>query len=75
MALKLWAIEPPTQIATDTAVGLWRTADGTLTEAPTAVGKALAQLLGPEDMGWFLFFNNLNAFGYLAGERAEFRSW
>jgi hypothetical protein len=23
--------------------------------------------------GWFLFFTNVNAFGYLAGERAQFR--
>jgi hypothetical protein len=53
--------------------GLWLSADGILAQAPTDVGKALAQGLSSGEIGWFLFFTNLNAFGYLAGGRAEFR--
>jgi hypothetical protein len=67
------ALEPPQGSDAETGDGLWLTSDGPLSEAPTAVGKALAQSLGPEEAGWFLFFNNLNAFGYLAGRRARVR--
>lgn len=74
--LTVWAIEPPEPSQTaDRQVrnDLWLTADGPLSEAPTAAGKALAQSLGSNEVGWFLFFANLNAFGYLAGRQATFR--
>jgi hypothetical protein len=52
---------------------LWLAAGGVLADAPTDVGKARARGLRSGQIGWFLFFNNLNAFGYLAGGSAEFR--
>jgi hypothetical protein len=71
--LRVWALEPPGESASGLGDGLWVSADGMLEQAPTDVGKTLAQGLGSGHVGWFLFFNNLNAFGYLAGDRAEFR--
>ena len=74
--LTIWALEPPATRPEErdrSNDGLWLTSDGPLAEAPTAAGKALAQSLEPDDVGWFLFFDNLNAFGYLAGQRASFK--
>ena len=71
--LTLWAIEPPHAGSLGLGDGLWLSADGILAQAPTDVGKALAQGLSSGGIGWFFFFTNLNAFGYLAGGRAEFR--
>jgi hypothetical protein len=71
--LRVWALEPPEEIAPEMGAGLWLSADGTLAQAPTAVGRTLAQRLGSDGVGWFLFFTNVNAFGYLAGDRAQFR--
>jgi hypothetical protein len=72
-ALKVWSIEPPALTGSDIGHGLWLASDGVLSDAPTEIGRALARQLAPGHVAWFLFFNNLNAFGYLAGERAEFR--
>jgi hypothetical protein len=71
--LTLWAIEPPHTESSGLEDGLWLSADGILAHAPTSVGKALAQGLTSGGVGWFFFFANLNAFGYVAGGRAEFR--
>ena len=71
--LTLWAIEPPHAQSSGLEDGLWLSADGILAHAPTSIGRALAQGLSTEEVGWFVFFANLNAFAYLAGNRAEFR--
>ena len=71
--LTLWAIDPPHTGSSGLGDGLWLSADGMLAQAPTGIGKALAQGLTSDGVGWFFFFANLNAFGYLAGRRAEFR--
>ena len=70
--LKAWALEPPDELPTDSSGGLWLTSDGPLAESPTEAGKALARRIRTEGVGWFLYFNDLNAFGYVAGERATF---
>jgi len=70
--LKIWVLEAPDPISTDTGDGLWITTVGVLSDSPTESGKALAKTLAPNDVGWFLFINNLNAFGYVAGSRAAF---
>jgi hypothetical protein len=71
--LTLWALEPPEGADSRAGDGLWLTTEGPLSQAPTAAGQALARSLGSNDVGWFFYFNNLNAFGYLAGRRVSFR--
>jgi hypothetical protein len=70
--LSVWALEPPGENASGLGDGLWLSADGPLAEAPTEAGRSLARGVKSGEAGWFLFFNNLNAFGYLAGGRFEF---
>jgi hypothetical protein len=70
--LKLWALEPPSPPTLEGSRGLWLSADGPLVESPTDTGKALARAFGTQSVSWFLYFNNLNAFGYVAGDRATF---
>jgi len=71
--LTAWALEPPGKNADGLADGLWLTADGVLARLRPRQGHRLRRHWGTGHVGWFLFFNNLNAFGYLAGGRAEFR--
>jgi hypothetical protein len=70
--LKLWALEPPQQATPKGTMGLSLASDGPLGESPTEAGKALARRVGAESVGWFLYFNDLNAFGYVAGTHATF---
>jgi hypothetical protein len=71
--LTLWALEPPQSIDFDVRDGLWLSADGPLSESLTAPGKALAQSFASIGLGWFLYFSNMNAYGFVAGECATFR--
>jgi hypothetical protein len=71
--LQFCVIEPPGTGAVRIGDGLWLTAFGPLADASTEVGKALAARLPPDMLGWFLFFSDLNAFAYIAGQRAEVR--
>lgn len=50
----------------------WLTADGPLAECPTEAGKALARSVGENGAAWYLYFNDLNTFAYLVGERQTF---
>ena len=70
--LKLWALEPPGSTGGGIDGGLWLTAEGPLFDSPTLTGRALARDVGPSGVSWFLYFNDLNAFAYLAGESAAF---
>ena len=66
--LMLWALEP----GLTSGKGLWLTSDGPLNEAPTEAGKRFAAQCHACHIAWFLFFSDLNAFGYVAGSRAAF---
>lgn len=70
--LVFWSIEPPGHGAHDTAPGYWLTAEGRLDDCSTETGRALAERLSPGETGWYLYFSDLNASGYLAGRSAEF---
>lgn len=52
--------------------GLWLTADGPLAESPTDTGKELARTIGSDGVSYYLFFSDLNAFAYIAGQSAAF---
>jgi hypothetical protein len=65
--ITLWALEP----GLISGKPLWLTSDGPLNQTPTEVGKAFAAQCS-NNIAWFLFFSDLNAFGYLAGAGATF---
>jgi hypothetical protein len=70
--LGIWAIEPPPARGYIEEV-LELSEDGLLPTCPTDAGREVAQLVEPDEVGWWLYFGNLNAYAYLTGRRAEFR--
>lgn len=69
--LILWACEPPRD--TERCEGTpWLTSDGMLEEAPTEEGKRLAITVGDDEIAWYLYFNDLNAFAYCVAQDARF---
>jgi hypothetical protein len=69
--VRLWALEPPDRTHRQSS-GLLLTHAGPLADAPTETGATLALTVGIAGFSWFLFFENLKAFAYLAGDRAFF---
>lgn len=70
-SLILWACEPPR--TTETHDGPpWLTSDGLLEEAPTEEGKRLANTVGADEIAWYLYFCDLNAFAYCIAQEARF---
>jgi hypothetical protein len=69
--LLFWVVEPPSA-PTSRDRTPWLTANGPLYEAPTAVGRGLAQSVPPGAVGWYLFFSDWNAFAYCGAESAAF---
>ena len=69
----IWQIESPGDIGSSLRDGLWMTSHGPLGDAPTEIGQSLARGLKPGHVGWFLFFNDNNAYAYLAGGHFEFQ--
>ena len=67
-----WAIDPPSNAGSETLGSLWLTDDGLIIESSNKTAKELAATLTPETYGWYLYFNNLNAFAYLVAKKAEF---
>jgi hypothetical protein len=43
-----------------------------LEEAPTEEGKRLAITVGDDEIVWYLYFNDLNAFAYCVAQEARF---
>jgi hypothetical protein len=41
-----------------------------LEEAPTEEGKRLAITVGDDEIAWYLYFNDLNAFAYCVAQEA-----
>jgi hypothetical protein len=69
--LILWACEPPR--ITERCEGTpWLMSDGLLEEAPTEEGKRLAITVGADEIAWYLYFNDLNAFAYCITQEARF---
>ena len=64
----LWAVEP----GLTSGDALWLTSDGPLNTAPTQAGQTFAAKCGACNIAWFLFFSDLNAFGYVAADCATF---
>jgi hypothetical protein len=69
--LLFWVVEPPNAPTSKDGTP-WLTADGPLSECPTAVGKGLALSVPPGAVGWYLFFSDWNAFAYCGAESARF---
>jgi hypothetical protein len=69
--VRLWALEPPDRTHR-APKGLLLKQAGPLAEAPTETGATLAVTVGTAGFSWFLFFDDLQAFAYLAGDRAQF---
>jgi len=69
--LRLWALEAPDRTHRPSR-GLLLKDAGPLSEAPTETGAMLALTVGTAGFSWFLFFDDLKAFAYLAGDRAVF---
>lgn len=70
-SLILWACEPPR--VTKRCEGTpWLTSDGMLEEAPAEEGKRLAITVGDDEIAWYLYFNDLNAFAYCVAQEARF---
>ena len=69
--LRLWALEAPDRTHRPSR-GLLLKHAGPLSEAPTETGATLALTVGTAGFSWFLFFDDLKAFAYLAGDRAAF---
>ena len=69
--LRLWALEAPDRTHRPSR-GLLLKYAGPLSEAPTETGAMLAVTAGTAGFSWFLFFDDLKAFAYLAGDRAVF---
>jgi hypothetical protein len=70
--LLFWVVEPPTEV--DSKDGPpWLTADGCLSAATTATGRALARLLPAGAAGWYLFFSDRNAYAYCGATAARFQ--
>jgi hypothetical protein len=69
--LILWACEAPRD--TERCEGTpWLTSDGMLEQAPTEEGKRLAIAVGDDEIAWYLYFNDLNAFAYSVAQDARF---
>jgi hypothetical protein len=64
----LWALEP----GIVSGNYLWLTSDGPLNECSTEAGKTFAAQCRACSIAWFMFFSDLNAFGYVAGSKATF---
>jgi hypothetical protein len=70
--LIFWALEAPEDKDTNKWGPLWLTSDGLLEEGPTDTAKRLSSTLKPGVYGWYLYFSNINAFGYLSADEATF---
>ena len=69
--LILWACEPPK--ITERRPGTpWLTSDGLLEEAPTEEGKRSGNTVGVDEIAWYLYFSDLNAFAYCVTREARF---
>ena len=70
--LVLWVIEPPDVRSKQEWGEPWLTHDSLMAEASTECGKMLAAVIGQDVYAWFLFFNDLNSFGYCICHEAAF---
>jgi hypothetical protein len=70
--LKFWSVEPPADVNVSARQGLWLTSYGALSQSPTEVGRVLAREIEASDVNWFVYFSDMNAFGYLAGKKVSF---
>ncbi len=71
--LIFWVLQPPdNNKKTKECGGLWLTDDGLIEEAPAETPKAVTSIPKPEAYGWYLYFSDINAFGYLAARDAVF---
>jgi hypothetical protein len=70
--LTLWTLEAPGPGSRSRSTGLWLTRYGSLADSPTETGNTLASDLASDAVGWWLFFSDLNTFGYVAGRTAAF---
>jgi len=68
-----WALEPPDNEDRERWGPLWLTDDGLIKEAPTKTAKKLISTLVPDTYGWYLYFADINAFGYLLAKGAVFK--
>lgn len=71
--LFFWALDPPAAGVPSRGSEPWLTSDGLLSEAPTETAARLAKQVPRQAVAWYLYFADLNAFGYCAAERASFR--
>ena len=71
--LLFWAVDPPADPMRSSGTEPWLTSDGLLSEAPTESGKRLAAAVPPDSVAWYLYFSDLNAFGYCAAQQATFQ--
>ena len=69
--MRLWALEAPDRTHRPSR-GLLLKEAGPLSDSPTETGATLAITVGTAGFSWFLFFDDLKAFAYLAGDRAAF---
>ena len=70
--LVLWAIEPP-EIQRKKEWGQpWLTHDSLMEEATAEYGKNLAAIIGQDVYAWFMYFRDMNAFGYCICHEASF---
>ncbi len=69
--LLFWVVEPPNAPTSKDGTP-WLTADGPLSQCPTAVGKGLVQEMPSGAVGWYLFFSDWNGFAYCGAESARF---
>ena len=44
-----------------------------MSEAPTETAERLSKVVPPNAVAWYLYFSDLNAFGYCAAEQARFQ--
>ena len=69
--LRLWALEPPDRTHR-MRKGLLLKEATPLSDTDTVAAETLRVTIGRVNFGWALFFGDLNAYGYMAGERAHF---
>ena len=69
--LRMWALEPPERTHRQRR-GLVLGKHGLLERAPTDAGPLLSVTIGAVAASWFFHFIDIDAYGYLAGERASF---
>ena len=69
--LRLWALEPPDRTHR-IRKGLLLSQATPLSETHTAAAETLRVTIGRVGFAWALFFGDLNAYAYVAGERAHF---